>query len=60
MPAFSSCVERDYCLVAARGLLIAVVFLVARSTGSRALAGSAVVACGLVALKHVESSWTRD
>ena len=31
-----------------------------KSTGSRAALGSAVVATGLVALRHVGSSWTRD
>lgn len=64
MPAFSSCVKRDCCLVAVRrASLIAVGFLVCPGTGSRErlFQGSAVVTRGLVAPKHgifMDQGWT--
>ena len=66
--AFSSCHEQGLLFIAVHGLLIAVASLVAEHRlwvhGPQQLwhVGSVVVACGLpglVALWHVESSWTR-
>ena len=64
--AFSSCSKWGLLLMAVLWLLVAMASLVAEQQGLQAL-GAAVVAAqarrcsaGLVALQHVESSWTRD